>query len=102
MTHSSFFLFSSGSGGLGSKEFGVHAHSGAMAFVSAVGVIEGSGKSGKDRSQSDVSVLGGDTIVEQGLNVAKICVRGEEVATGQFSPYPGMRIAEVRVIDMHV
>ena len=99
MTHSSFFSLFLGFWRSGVEVFDVHAHSGVMWSVSALGVVEGSGKSGRDRSQRYVCGWR-DPTVEQGPNVVKICVQGEEVDWAQFSPDPGMRMAEVRVIAM--
>ena len=76
--------------------FDVHAKSGVMWYVSAVGVFEGNAKSGRDRSQRCVCGWR-NPIVDQGLHAVKICVQGEEVDMAQFTPGPGKRTAEVRV-----
>ena len=59
-------------------------------------MVEERGQSGRDRPLRYVCDWRGP-IVDQGPNVVKSCVQGEEVDMARFSPAPGMRIAEVRV-----
>ena len=48
-----------------------------MLSVSALGVVEGSGKSGRDRSQSDVSVLEGTPSLSKASMSPKSVCRGK-------------------------
>jgi len=87
----------------GCKVFNVHANFHAMMFVRAVGVAEGGGEWRAEIGPE--KYVGGwldQHVVDQGVNVVKICVQGEEVDISRFNPVPGMRIAEVRVSLMPI
>ena len=82
----------------GCRVFEVYANFNAVMIVSAEGVAPGSGKWRAEIGPEQY--VGGWTdhhSVVTGLNVVKICVQGEEVDLSQFSPTPGMKIAEVRI-----